>query len=166
MSKFAEYARFIMHDLEGGDALVEDAGGLTRYGISQRAFPTLNIEMLTEAEALALYRTEYWDRICGDYLPLGTSLLIFDAAINQGQPTAVIFAQRILKVPHDGIMGPVTFGAIRKAKHEEFFLRYATERAAHYASLLHFPRDGKAWLYRLMKVVTRAQWDTVGLLSD
>ena len=37
-----------------------DPGGLTKFGISQRAYPTRDIAHLTLAEAL--YRRDYWHR--------------------------------------------------------------------------------------------------------
>ncbi len=41
----------------------QDPGGLTKYGISQRSYPTLNIAALTLSEAQALYRRDYWNPI-------------------------------------------------------------------------------------------------------
>lgn len=35
-------------------------GELTNYGISQRSYPDINIEYLTESEALSIYDTDYW----------------------------------------------------------------------------------------------------------
>lgn len=42
---------------EGGESNdPADPGGLTKYGISQRAHPTVNISALTENDAIEIYR--------------------------------------------------------------------------------------------------------------
>ncbi len=37
-----------------------DRGGKTNYGISQRQYPDLDIANLTEEQAIAIYRRDYW----------------------------------------------------------------------------------------------------------
>ena len=55
---------------EGGIAnLRKDPGGLTKFGISQRAYPTLDIAHLALADAEALYRRDYWHRDLRHRLP-------------------------------------------------------------------------------------------------
>ncbi|MBK8754113.1 MAG: hypothetical protein IPL99_21800 [Candidatus Competibacteraceae bacterium] len=41
-----------------------DPGGLTKYGISHRSYPNLNIAGLTLADAEGIYHRDYW-------LPIG-----------------------------------------------------------------------------------------------
>lgn len=45
----------------------DDPGGLTKYGISQKHHPALNIPELTLDEAKELYRKEYWEPIESGY---------------------------------------------------------------------------------------------------
>ncbi|MCH9838000.1 hypothetical protein K0U83_20225, partial [bacterium] len=61
-----------------------DRGGKTKFGISQRAYPKLDIANLTEQQAAAIYKRDYWDAINADSLPEGIRELAFDAAVNQG----------------------------------------------------------------------------------
>src|ERR1043166_4063062 len=39
---------------------VRDPGGETKFGISKKAFPTVDLAALTRADALAIYWTHYW----------------------------------------------------------------------------------------------------------
>lgn len=61
-----------------------DVGGLTHWGISQRAYPDLDIRNLTREQAIALYRRDYWQASGADALPWPLSLAHLDAAVNTG----------------------------------------------------------------------------------
>ena len=41
-----------------------DAGGLTKYGISKRMYPSLDIANLTQEQAVAIYKRDYWEKTC------------------------------------------------------------------------------------------------------
>ncbi len=56
----------------------------TKFGISARAYPDLDIANLTLNEAYAIYRRDYWDKLKADELPGPLALLAFDAAVNNG----------------------------------------------------------------------------------
>jgi lysozyme family protein len=94
---------------EGG--LVDDPadpGGLTNLGISQRAYPDLDIRALTPETVAPLYHRDYWiPAHCPD-LPDGLSLAAFDCAVNQGVTTALRLLQATVGVDRDGVWGPVT----------------------------------------------------------
>src|SRR5271166_4784754 len=46
---------------EGGEVKNSaDYGGLTKFGISQRAYPNLDIANLTQNEAADIYQKDYW----------------------------------------------------------------------------------------------------------
>ena len=108
---FASACAFVVDRLEGGAQPVTDSGGLTRWGISQRAYPGEDIAALTRPRAFALYHRDYWRPLRADELPRGLDLLVFDAAVNQGVAQAVKLLQRVLRVSDDGVLGPDTLGA-------------------------------------------------------
>ena len=92
-----------------------DRGGLTKYGISQRSYPDLDIESLTKDDARTIYKRDFWDKIQGDKLPNKTAFALFDFAVNSGPEEAVRRLQFALgpNLEIDGIMGPDT---IKQAK--------------------------------------------------
>ena len=63
-----------------------DRGGLTKYGISQRAYPNLDIQNLTAQQAAEIYKRDFWDAIKADQLDPVIREMAFDAAVNQGVP--------------------------------------------------------------------------------
>lgn len=111
--------------VEGGFSIVESdpgnwtggavgAGRLrgTKFGISAAAYPTLDIEALTQVQAKLIYRLDYWNRIAGDMLPDSLALICFDAAVNQGPGRAARWLQGAVGVAQDGVIGPVTEAAV------------------------------------------------------
>lgn len=78
--------------LEGGDNYTNDPrdpGGETRFGISKRYNPDIEIKSLTRDDARAIYRSRYWDPLRLDgfgYLPFAWK--VFDIAVTQGQARA------------------------------------------------------------------------------
>lgn len=135
---------------EEGDLSVDphDPGKTTKFGISQRAYPHLDIKSLTAQEAIAIYRTDYFEQICGDRLPAGIDLMLFDAAVNQGVRAATQLFQQACHVKVDGIIGPVTL----RASYEEGVLpALATLRALRYIGNPLFNRYGQGWISRLMR---------------
>ncbi len=72
---------------EGG--LANDTGGVTKFGISQKAHPGLDITKLTPADAGSIYHNEYWKAIDGDNIhDPKLAAAAFDAAVNQGPSNA------------------------------------------------------------------------------
>ena len=89
-----------------------DSGGETQFGISKRAYPSVDIASLTVADARAIYLRDYWTKIRGDDLPAELALLVFDAAVNSGVSRAVRWLQAAAHVTEDGIIGPGTIAAV------------------------------------------------------
>lgn len=82
-----ERAFFFVMKWEGGAEMTNDPadpGGLTKYGIAQRSHPGLDVASLTEQQAMAIYRTEYWQGSGADALPWPLNLTHFDFAVNAG----------------------------------------------------------------------------------
>lgn len=63
----------------------DDPGGETKYGISKRAYPHLNIKELTKSQAEQIYRLDYWNKFTLDEQPNQViAELIFENAVNMG----------------------------------------------------------------------------------
>ena len=138
---------------EGGEVNdPRDNGGHTKYGISQKEYPDLDISALTVEQAKEIYRSDYWLRAGCDGLPEGLGIAVFDSAVNQGVGKAIKLLQRSLRVAEDGAIGPMTLAAMKRADPNQLIENYCTERALHYASLDDFPTFGRGWLRRLFHV--------------
>lgn len=73
-----------------------DRGGLTKYGISQKSYPTLNIRKLTVADATVIYYNDYWKfNACSQFHP-GLDIVLFDSSVNCGSASAVKWLQTTL----------------------------------------------------------------------
>ena len=106
-----------------------DPGGETKWGISKRAHPSLNIRGLTPEDALKIYRKDYWDNLgCGD-IEFPSCVAVLDTGVNCG-------VQR-------------TRGWMRQAESVDAMLKI---RESHYIELSKQPRFAKylrGWLNRL-----------------
>lgn len=125
-----------------------DPGGETKFGISKRAYPHLNIKELTLTEAKAIYKHDYWDKVMGDQLPYPLSLYVFDCAVNQGVSVAILTLQDVLGVAKDGVIGAMTVGAARASTIDVCAL-YLAKRALRYTKTANFDKYGKGWMKRL-----------------
>ena len=95
-----------------------DAGGLTKYGITQETWtgyrakhPELklpqSVAKITKDQAITVYYEEYWLAEHLDKLPSELSPVVFDFRINSGD-IAIKRLQRMIGVPEDGDLGPVS----------------------------------------------------------
>ena len=106
----------ISHVLAAEGGLVndlKDPGGVTKFGISQRAYPALNIRALSLDDAKAIYQRDYWAPIQGEEFPAGLALVGLYHAVNAGPDRANRLLQGLITPPEDGIMGPVNLGRHR-----------------------------------------------------
>lgn len=125
-----------------------DPGGETKYGISKRSYPNLDIANLTLDAAKSIYASDFWQACSCDQMPWPLCLFVFDMAVNQGQPTARVMLQRSLGVAADGVIGPVTLAAANKMDDEALAL-LLTARAYRYMLADNFTVDGRGWFKRL-----------------
>lgn len=151
-----EHAFAVVVSAEGGYVNdPDDPGGETKFGISKRSYPDVDIRNLTIAQAKEIYRRDFWDRCQCDLLPKPMNLLVFDAAVNQGVDTAIKLLQKAVGVAQDGKLGQATLAAVsnRRAELPALFL---TERAMRYMGTRHFDKYGRGWLKRLFVLTGEA----------
>lgn len=120
----------------------------TKYGISAKAYPHLDIAKLTLDQAKETYRVDYWNLVHGDKLPDPLSHFVFDAAVNQGVSAAIFMLQTALKVKVDGKIGPKTIAAAQSSDNETC-ANFMMLRAFRYMSTINFGRYGPGWFNRL-----------------
>jgi len=88
----------------------KDPGGLTKFGISQRAYPDLDILSLTKAQAVAIYLRDYLHKYrLHELTNARNAEIVCDWLVNGANISKL---QRLLKVTEDGTIGPETLKAI------------------------------------------------------
>ena len=91
-----------------------DPGGETKFGISKRAYPDVEIAQLTRADAAAIYHRDYWMPLRGDDLPPLTALVLFDWAVHSGvQMVTHALQKQVGGLTVDGVAGPLTVTRVR-----------------------------------------------------
>ena len=115
------------------------AGALkgTKFGLSAASYPALDIAALTEEEAAAIYRRDYWDRWGFAQLPAVIGAKLFDAAVNIGIGSAARALQRALRaagrnVDEDGKLGPATLAAAASLAPDSLLPALREALAGHY----------------------------------
>lgn len=120
--------------MEGGaeaERVTGDPGGLTKFGISQKSYPKLDIANLTIDDAKAIYRRDYWEACNCDSLPTAFAIATFDSAVNQGTGVAARILQLTLGVEADGVVGDKTITAAHKADPSRVRVLLAQRMAAY-----------------------------------
>jgi len=118
-------AAWIVLDVETYDnnlhKITVDLGGATKYGISKRAFPHLNIENLTLEETFQIYHN-YFQAAKAQYMERNLAIMHFNMGFNAGTGTAAKLLQEAINdtIPGkdmtlivDGKIGPKTLKALK-----------------------------------------------------
>jgi lysozyme family protein len=141
----------IILDLEKG--LVnhaKDPGGLTNFGISQRAYPSLDIASLTREKASEIYFKDYWEKNKIQEVDSFLRLMVFDCCVNQGPSFA-------LRIYNDlGVVkgpGPLSLQALKDSEPKEVLKRYTFKRLDRYIENTNFSIFGAGWTRRLFEVL-------------
>ena len=144
----AAFDALIRH--EGGyvDSRV-DPGGATKYGISKRSYPDLDIPNLTLDQAKAIYLRDFWTRADCDAMPDGIKFDVFDMAVNSGVTAAIRVVQRAVGVTTDGVVGPVTLQALHSMDPARLLARFNGARLSFMANLPNWPAFGRGWARRI-----------------
>lgn len=161
---FRKSIDFLINEIEGGYVNAKsDRGGETKYGISKRSYPDLDIANLTKENAERIYKLDFWTPCECDNVPFPLAYAIFDCAVNSGVPRSIRMLQKAcnkfgnsLKV--DGDFGPKTMNAVKQinayqlsnvviSKRIEFFTRYVKIHPDQKVNL-------SGWMNRIAKVMS------------
>lgn len=128
--------------LEGGLANHSaDRGGVTKFGISQRAYPHLDIAALTEGDARELYRQSYWLPLFDRIVDQAKANKVFDLCVNLGPTGGITLLQRALRdengtVDVDGHFGAQTLMAVNLLPVRPFLRAVRARQVRHYVNLV------------------------------
>ena len=142
-----------------------DPGGATNFGISSRYLKQKynrdvspeEIQNLTREDAVKIYEEDFYKKPNIDKLPTAIQENVFDMAVNSGDSQAIKLLQRDLNVTADGIIGPSTIAAAKKAIEEGTYdaSNYSDSRKKYYEGLVaadsRREEFRKGWLARADK---------------
>ena len=138
----------------------DDDGGPTNKGITIATFrrhikpfgTVADLKAMTTAQAVIVYRHEYWDKVSASSLPTGVDYAVFDFAVNSGPRRATKFLQRVVGVADDGRIGPVTLAAVRAMTPVAIIDRLCDERMAYLEGHDDWPAFKNGWTKRVDRV--------------
>lgn len=127
-----------------------DPGGETKYGISKRSYPNLDIKNLTVEDATTIYRRDFWQFDGVNDQPLATK--IFDTYVNM-KHNGIRILQTCISMPSpDGVWGPNTCAVVNAHMPEGLLTIYRSALEQHYRNIvLADPSKAKflnGWLRR------------------
>jgi lysozyme family protein len=109
----------------------DDKGGATKWGISKRAHPEIDIEKLTYKRAISIYKKQYYNVLYDTINSERVAFKVFDMGVLMGPKTSVKVLQRTLKhvlklrLKVDGKYGPMTHAALESANRTQERMVYA-----------------------------------------
>ena len=117
-----------------------DAGGLTKYGISKRMYPSLDIANLTQEQAVAIYKRDYWEKnLCDKIQSQEVAEQVFDIAVNGGLSCVQRAINSLLpasaRIKEDGVIGAITLMCINKFDPKTLNNTIARYRARRFANI-------------------------------
>lgn len=157
MANFDEAVAIVLRHEGGYVNNPSDPGGETNFGISKRAYPSVDMKTLTRDEAKLIYRRDYWltlyDQVTDQRLANG----LFDFGVNAGTAQAVKTLQKALNdvlagpILTDGVFGPGTLSAVNAANPDKLMMRFNVRRITYYASL-NKPEFVLGWVTRALDI--------------
>lgn len=139
---------------------IGDPGGETKFGISKRSYPKLDIKNLTREQAIGIYLADFWTPIDGENQPVGVGFQMLDFAVNSGVVTALKALQRAIGVQDDGVFGPVSYAALQAQSSTDTIMLLLAERIDLMTSLRNWQTAGIGWMRRIGKDLRYGAADT------
>lgn len=128
----------------------------TKFGISAKAYPHLDIKSLSLSQARDIYERDYWTAAMCDRLPPRLAFVHFAFHLNTRPEYAAKCLQAAVGVARDGVIGPVTLRAAKRMDQNESVPNYLAEQALYYTKFKTFPEHGRGWLERVVRTAMEA----------
>jgi lysozyme family protein len=134
VDNFPAALAFVMRHEDAGmtGKVTVDGGGVTRWGISSRFHPGVDVRNLSFPDASAIYRTQYWQRNnLQGVNDAAVSAKLMDMVVNPGE-VIIAAIQKLLHLPQAGVIGPRTLGEINLCRSDALVVLLCTIQARHY----------------------------------
>ncbi|TXH14233.1 MAG: hypothetical protein E6R03_09765 [Hyphomicrobiaceae bacterium] len=139
-----------------------DAGGETKYGISKKQYPNVDIKNLTLTQAKEIYYRDYWLKFHCDKMPWPLAMVMFDCYVQFNPINPNRWLQSALLLTPDGILGPRTIEGARTARKPLHAARsILLARTDYRFTRPNFGRFGRGWTRRDISLMFEAGrgWD-------
>lgn len=158
MSDFTDCIDLTLEFEGGWSDHSDDKGGRTKFGISSRAFPEVDLDALTIEQAKDIYRKNYWDAVHADKLPEKIRHVVFDCAVHSGVTRAIKFMQRALTaqgfpIHDDGVIGPITLKALDTCDSMALATQILGLRLKHMSDLSSWESFSRGWARRVASLL-------------
>ena len=167
MNRFETCIPRILKDEGGFVNHPRDPGGATNKGITIATYrryinpkgTAADLKKLTQAQAVKVYKAEYWDKVSADKLPVGVDYVVADFGVNSGPGRAIKHLQRAVGVTEDGVIGPATLAAVKRVSPATIVQRITDSRMQFLRKLDTWPTFGEGWTSRVQGVRAAALED-------
>lgn len=143
MDKLFEQAFNYLLLFEGGFSDDKnDKGGVTKFGISERSYPNIDITQLTLEEAKNIYYEDFWlKNKCDKIIHTKVAIKLFDISVNTGLKVAARILQRAVRasgimLSEDGIIGKRTINSVNKIDGGILLSALKSETAGYYRLII------------------------------
>lgn len=156
----------VLHHEGGFSNHPKDPGGATMKGCTQGVYdayrkrhglPLQSVKLISDAELLDIYRTQYWRPARGDDLPKGVDLVVFDFAVNSGPDRAIKHLQRALGLREDGTVGNATLAKLLTADPDRIVAAISASRLEFMQKLGTWGTFGNGWKSRVNDIRQTAE---------
>jgi lysozyme family protein len=142
-------------ELEGGYVFDQnDPGGETKYGISKKSYPELDIKHLTIDEAKTIYFRDFWLKIRADEFNGPLKYLLFDSAINQGRSGAIKILQKTLGANETGLLDDQLIS--KSNRRSGVHIQFTSYRIDKYRNTNNVDLYFRGWVKRTLKVFEKS----------
>lgn len=126
-----------------------DPGGETKWGISKKSYPHLNIKSLTLNDAALIYEKDFIAPLTKHQLRPSTTFQLLDFAVHSGMTQAVKILQKELKVYVDGRIGPETRDAVLNTSESDLSQLIIAGRLDFLTTLANWSENSRGWARRM-----------------
>ena len=160
---YKPFVEYMIMRYEGGYGWnASDPGGPTKYGITcydlaEFKHEKMNsfaawapiVKAMTLATADQIYADKYATACRFNDLNRGADVVVFDFGVNSGPSRAIKFAQAVVGVAQDGVMGPVTLDAINSYPAADFINHLSSVRLTFLHGLRTWRTFRSGWYARV-----------------
>jgi len=132
----------------------------TKFGISARTYPDMDIKNLTRKQAISIYNKDFYQPLEKLGLLAGTMFQLLDYAINSGIQHTIKSLQKIVGTTQDGIVGPVTAKAALNISNSDIVMYLLADRLEYMASLSSWKSFSNGWANRIAQNLRYGAEDT------